>query len=128
MNASKPEPPPVPQGIVIPDALCTHIERLFPSLPHRRQALVKLVQERDAYGRAKYGQPLMSEDGRNGYEDARQELGDLLQYTYKIYVTDDLKGLEELEELTCGYLQVLRELITHKYADMPALIHVEKPK
>ena len=44
----------------------------------RHCPLIVLVEERNAFGVAKYGQPLMTQDGRNGIEDARQELCDLV--------------------------------------------------
>jgi hypothetical protein len=91
IKASIPEPPPVPRGIIVPDALLAFIE----TTKHIHDGsswevgvnlckLSELVKERNAFGIAKYGQPLYSEDGRNGIEDARQELGDLLQYVFKI--------------------------------------------
>lgn len=107
VSESVPEPPPQPRGVVIPDALCTHIQL---QQPYAWQALLQLVLERDAFGRKKYGQPLMSEDGRNGLEDARQELGDLLQYTYKMYVAGDSDGLEQLWALVQGYTDVICDL------------------
>lgn len=47
------------------------------------QDTINLVTQRDAFGRQKYGQPLMSRDGRDSVEDAMQDMGDLLQYLYK---------------------------------------------
>lgn len=67
---SVPEPPPQPKGVIVPDALVEFLHK-----ENAPEKLVKLIQDRDAFGRKKYGQPLMSEDGRNGVEDARQELG-----------------------------------------------------
>jgi phosphate uptake regulator len=52
----------------------------------------------------------MSEDGRNGVEDARQEAGDLLQYAFKVYLTGDKKGLNELVELTRAVTRVIENL------------------
>jgi hypothetical protein len=75
---SKSEPPPKPCGYIVPDQLIEFIKS-----HGNDQQLIELIQQRDAFGRKKYGQPLMSEDGRNGIEDARQELGDLLQYAFK---------------------------------------------
>lgn len=102
MRVSVPEPPPLERGIVVPTALCTHILK-HPALDApRKQALIALVSERDAFGRAKYGQPLMSLDGRNGVEDARQEAGDLLQYAFKLTLlqadekADDVAALRAL--------------------------------
>lgn len=121
-HASVPEPPPQPHGIVIPDALLTHIEL---QKPHHWQELLQLVQERDAFGRKKYGQPLMSQDGRNGYEDARQELGDLLQYTYKMYVTHDEEGLKKIHDLLRGYVDVLEDLKA-QLSDVPDLVELRE--
>lgn len=107
IKGSVPEPPPRPHGVIVPDALCTHIQLQQPA---HWQALLTLVLERDAFGRKKYGQPLMSEDGRDGFEDARQELGDLLQYTYKMYATRDERGLAAMADLVAGYMEVLQDL------------------
>ena len=90
IKASIPEPPPVPRGIIVPDALLAFIDgaqlvdKVSPEVSATLTKLSDLVKERNAFGIAKYGQPLYSEDGRNGIEDARQELGDLLQYVFKI--------------------------------------------
>jgi hypothetical protein len=89
-KASIPEPPPVPRSIIVPDALLGFLDnaQLVDKLSHEVSATLSkfsdLVKERNAFGIAKYGQPLYSEDGRNGIEDARQELGDLLQYVFKV--------------------------------------------
>ncbi|MBX9636019.1 MAG: hypothetical protein K2Q45_00520 [Nitrosomonas sp.] len=107
MNASVPEPPPKPNGQIVPTVLCNFIDdlknfRLDPDYDDMRNEyltkLSNLVQERNAFGMKKYGQPLYSEDGRNGIEDARQELGDLLQYVCKISLQSDYNQ-EEREEL-----------------------------
>lgn len=39
-------------------------------------AAVALSEKRDAFGREKYGQPLMSDDGRDTMQDAVEEIGD----------------------------------------------------
>ncbi len=55
-----------------------------------------MVLARDAFGRAKYGQPLMTGDGRDGVEDALQELGDAAQYIFKAAATgQDVEPLRE---------------------------------
>ena len=75
----------MPRGEIVPDVLCNSIIRDHPQLSAaRKEQLINLVRERDAFGRTKYGQPLMSNDGRNGITDARQELGDLIQYACKV--------------------------------------------
>lgn len=91
MKGSLPEPPPKPAGVIVPDALIERIEHIKKNNLIRGDfdALITLVRERDTFGRAKYGQPLMSSDGRNGIEDARQELGDLLQYVMKCKLAGD---------------------------------------
>jgi hypothetical protein len=91
-RASVPEPPPVPIGQVVPVHLIAELSKLHHSaslsglvdVSTHLNELIVLVEERNAFGVAKYGQPLMTEDGRNGLEDARQELGDLLQYVCKM--------------------------------------------
>lgn len=89
MKGSVPEPPPVPKGQVVPEKLIQTILNMKeystnPEVTEQLDRLVQLVKERNAFGMEKYKQPLYSEDGRNGIEDARQELGDLLQYAQKI--------------------------------------------
>lgn len=92
--------PPQPIGDIVPDALIDHIANHSALGLEEREMFVSLIKERDAFGRAKYGQPLMSGDGRNGIEDARQELGDFIQYAYKCKMAGiDLKELKIWLEL-----------------------------
>lgn len=95
VSVSIPEPPPIPNGEVVPDVLINYLvlfqKEHLPLVPTEARDpflesmadLISLIHQRDAFGRAKYGQPLMTQDGRNGIEDAKQELGDLLQYIMK---------------------------------------------
>jgi hypothetical protein len=106
--SSVPEPPPQPKGIVVPDALIFYLQK---QRFHQHPDLCALIKQRDAFGRAKYGQPLMSLDGRNGVEDARQEAGDLLQYAFKVYLSGDKEGLKELAELTTAVAGVVKALL-----------------
>lgn len=106
-GSSVPEPPPKPSGIIVPDSLIGYLKQKY---SHESVPLVELIKQRDAFGRAKYGQPLMSQDGRNGVEDARQEAGDLLQYAYKVYLTGDKEGLESLKELTKQVAEIVEGL------------------
>jgi hypothetical protein len=105
LGSSIPEPPPKPSGLVVPDALIKYLKQ-----DKNNEDLCNLVKQRDAFGRAKYGQPLMSKDGRNGVEDARQEAGDLLQYAYKVYLANDREGLESLKRLTKQVAEVVEGL------------------
>lgn len=43
-------------------------------------ALREALHEREAYGRAKYGTPLMTDNGRDALRDAWEEALDLLTY------------------------------------------------
>lgn len=119
ISPSVPEPPPQPRGIVVPDALIGTIESTkerfdneanVHDLMARKQCddLVKLIKQRDAFGRAKYGQPLMSQDGRNGIEDAKQELGDLMQYVMKCKLAgEDLSGFMRLVSTSYMIMRVI---------------------
>lgn len=110
-SPSVPEPPPMPSGVVVPDTLISHLKEHH---AYFSDDLCSLVKERDAFGRAKYGQPLMSEDGRDGVEDARQEAGDLLQYAFKVYLSGDKDGLEKIRRLVNGVQAVVEELSLSK--------------
>lgn len=76
------EPPPKKEGIPVTKALLEWLETQGIG-DAGVQDTINLVSARDAFGRKKYGQCLMSQDGRDEVEDAMQELGDLLQYLYK---------------------------------------------
>ena len=80
-NASVPLPLPRNRGEPVTPALVSWLE----SSGH--SDVVPLIQARADFGLAKYGQPLMSGDGRDTLEDARQEAGDLLQYLFKARMT-----------------------------------------
>lgn len=107
-GGSVPEPPPQPRGIVVPDALIAYMKQ---NKYYMHEELCELVSQRDAFGRVKYGQPLMSQDGRDGVEDARQETGDLLQYAYKVHLAGDKEGLEKIRRLTNAVAGII-ELLT----------------
>lgn len=84
--ASVPEPPPKPHGEAVTPALLSWLKVNADDgwcSAEAYEEMKTLVQKRDAFGRAKYGQPLMTKDGRNTAEDALQELGDLAQYMFK---------------------------------------------
>lgn len=120
-TVSKPEPPPVPNGEAVTPALladlaywrdCASIELGYEE-GNRYEELMELVSARDAFGREKYGQPLMSQDGRSGKEDALQELGDLLQYVKKLTMANELSehGRKELCALLKTSFMVCRMLL-----------------
>jgi hypothetical protein len=71
-----------------PDQICKAGEPVFPELRRRlesysRSKILTLIDEREAYGIAKYGQTLMSEDGRDTPTEIVNELLDGLVYTTK---------------------------------------------
>lgn len=75
LKPSQPEPPPTGNGDLVTPSL-TEALADYPEL-------AALVSARDAFGRAKYGTGLRTNNGRDPIEDARQELGDLLQYVWQ---------------------------------------------
>ena len=81
VEASRPEPPPVPLGEPVTPRLVAWLEQ------RGDHGVADLVRARDAFGRAKYGQPLTTEDGRDTMEDLAQEIGDALQYACKASIT-----------------------------------------
>lgn len=83
---SVPEPDPKNQGMDVTEGLLEAINSKYNS--HQYEDVKVLIHQRRAFGIEKYGQTLRSDDGRNGLEDARQELGDLLQYVYKVFGKD----------------------------------------
>jgi hypothetical protein len=60
-----------------------------------KEVVISLVQDRFEFGLKKYGQPLCTKDGRDDVIDAMQEMGDLLQYTYKAKMNGRLPDLKK---------------------------------
>lgn len=106
MTESKPEPAPVPKGRVVYDSLISSLKSFDTgddkSSAAARDDLVTLVTQRHNFGKKKYNQPLMTEDGRDTVEDLRQEIGDAAQYAFKAV----MRG----EDLTAP-LRLLRFLV-----------------
>jgi len=63
--------------------------------------------ERDAFGQEKYGQPLMSNDGRDTIKDIEDEVGDALHYITKAKMQGLTMDLYFIKE----HLKVCIELI-----------------
>lgn len=81
MNSSQPNP--IKKGIeVTPNLLKWLIEC------NASSNLKKIINNRYHFGLKKYGQALMTEDGRDTMIDAIEEAADLLQYLYKAYLTN----------------------------------------
>lgn len=77
--SSEPEPPPVEAGLAVTPVLLDWLVSNGGDNGHWHEAQ-QLIRARALFGLRKYGQGLMTDDGRDTIEDARQELGDLLQY------------------------------------------------
>lgn len=80
---SKPEPPPKNRGVAVTPCLVAFLKS------KGERATGELVKSRSRFGELKYGQPLMTLDGRNSVEDALQELGDLMQYIWKAHMNKE---------------------------------------
>lgn len=74
-NPSQPEPPPTGNGDLVTPPLLEALAD-YPEI-------AVLVSARYAFGRSKYGTGLRTHNGRDPLEDARQELGGLLQYLWQ---------------------------------------------
>lgn len=106
-SASIPEPPPSTGIASVPDSLIGWLFRsdIDDELTNKNRdgrwgMAIELVNERDAFGRAKYKGPLMTHNGRNMIEDARQELGDAMQYIHGAKMEGlDLSAIRPLIEV-----------------------------
>ena len=109
--ASIPEPPPKNIGQCVPEKLKEWIQQThFPD--DLKLKLIKLIDQRDKYGFQKYGQHLMTQDGRDSVEDARQEAGDLLQYLYKAIMNgEDTSPIEDIAPFL--YLMLIKKKCIH---------------
>jgi hypothetical protein len=83
-----PEPPPQPKGQPVTPQLVAWLER------HGSAQSMELVQARAAFGLSKYGQGLMTGDGRNTFNDLSDELGDAQQYAFKALLNGDLTSAQ----------------------------------
>lgn len=100
---SVPEPAPKNEGVAVTPIVIERLETFS------TKSMIKLIRDRDAFGFAKYGQHLMTGDGRDSIEDAKQELGDLMQYMTKAQLNNE--NMEELYELIdefIGYVDMLK--------------------
>jgi len=98
-DASEPEPEPKAEGERVGSPLMQWLA------DRDHDDAFYLVEERIGYGQQKYGQHLHTDDGRDGLEDLRQELGDALLYAQKCRMNG--RDLSEIREL----VSVLAELV-----------------
>lgn len=95
VEASRPEPPPVPCGEEVAPVLLEWI-----GSSHRMSHVVRLVRQRD--------QGLTTRDGRDGVEDLYQGLGDALLYACKVVMAG---GRDHELRAVAGVLEVLRTIV-----------------
>lgn len=100
---SAPEPPPQPKGQPVTPQLVAWLGQ------HGSAQSIELVQARAAFGLGKYGQGLMTGDGRNTFNDISDELGDAQQYAFKALINTDLTS-EQVDTLKT-YIQDLTAII-----------------
>ena len=73
--------------------------------------LIKDIERRAKFGRNKYGQDLMTEDGRDTLVDAYQEALDLCMYLKKLLMEQETFGYEFLSDAD------IARILPHKYVD-----------
>lgn len=82
-------PPPVNKGIIVPEKLIEWINQQSVLSDDIKTTTINLIQSRNDFGVEKYGQPLMTQDGRRTMQDAMEELGDLMQYIFKAKLNNE---------------------------------------
>jgi len=97
---------PINKGIPVPKNLIKWIKKTNLDSDVKNKA-IDLVLTRDAFGRQKYGQSLMTDDGRITVIDAMDELGDLLQYLYKAKLNGE--DTTKVKELVPVLLELIKE-------------------
>lgn len=103
----RPEPPPKLDGMPVSPALISFIKN-SDMKQEDKQKVIELIEQRCDYGLKKYGQQLMSEDGRDDVVDAMQEAGDLIQYAFKAGMN---KRMGELRVVLIPVLEILNKLL-----------------
>lgn len=99
-RARAPQPPPVRCGSAVPPVFQEWARA------NGYADAVELSVSRAAFGEAKYGQPLMTEDGRDSIEDAKDEIGDFFHYLQKAIVNgEDVNGLAPLMKAASALLE-----------------------
>ena len=100
------QPKPINKGVVIFNLIQSYLDDVKDK-SYNNEVLEKLFQRYD-FGLKKYGQPLMSDDGRDSVRDADEELLDAIQYIIKCkYNKCDLTPIKKT-------LYVLNQIIDMK--------------
>jgi len=103
---SVPQPPPIKAGKIVPELLIEELGKAEHINNKVIRRTIELIKARDNFGRQKYGQPLMSKDGRDSICDAIEEFGDLLQYVYKAKLNGE--DVSELRSMVTVLFYVLK--------------------
>ena len=105
------QPSPKREGEEVPSAYRAWAKR------YSVDKAVILSEERDRFGQEKYGQPLMTGDGRDTFQDSREEMGDLLHYLFKAKMQGGMTS-EQLGELSTLW-QTAGQLIADLASGLP---------
>lgn len=90
----KQQPKPINKGIVIFNLIQSYLDKIQDK-SFNNEVLEQLFN-RYNFGLQKYGQPLMSDDGRDSVRDANEELLDCIQYVIKCkYNKCDLSSIRK---------------------------------
>jgi hypothetical protein len=100
---AEPEPLPRAEGEPIPELLVEWLEEKI----ENSGTVISDVQARAEFGFKKYGQYLMSDDGRDTINDARQEAIDLLKYMFKARVRGE--DLTELKDVLAAIVTLYKD-------------------
>lgn len=126
MACSIPEPPPLNRGDVV-FTIANEFLKISESDAIKRDAMRVLLEKRHNFGVKKYGQPLMTEDGRDTYEDAIQEIGDLYMYASSLKhksmkgecKESQVESLISYLETSIKMLKLSRDAKTTPVVDLP---------
>lgn len=133
LSISVPEPPPKNEGVPIHPIALKQLKLLEERSMRTASEGSKedidrfrlILEQRYNFGMKKYGQCLMSSDGRNSIEDATQELGDLFVYMIKAkYEQATLPmGTEKMDTLNKGIPELRRMIgLVLTVLDSPLII------
>lgn len=89
----RPEPSPKVEGVAVSPMLLEWIKANQWLSELDKGQITSIITDRCKYGMEKYGQQLMTHDGRDDVIDALQEMGDLLQYAFKAKLNGRLEEL-----------------------------------
>lgn len=96
---SVPEPPPIFKGSPIYDPLVYWMKNADVEEKDKNEML-SLLESRYNFGMHKYGQPLMTEDGRNSIKDCLEEIGDGMQYAFKALLNgEDVQKINRMARI-----------------------------